>query len=96
MAPNRAPAYNVSILSKRLPGLKLFLHSVAFAVFVSGCAAVTGPDDTGGRETSEPRREDPAPQTTMMFAGSEPPGSAPSYDGQTVEGGIGGYCWSGG
>ena len=33
------------MLSKRRPGLKLLLPLVAFAVFVSGCAATTGPND---------------------------------------------------
>lgn len=69
---------------------------VAFAVFVSGCAAATGPDGAGGGETSKPRREDPAPDHHDVLAGSEPPGSTLSYGGQTVDGGLGGYCWSGG
>ncbi len=72
--------------------------SVAIAVLVAGCSAATGPDDTGGRETSEARGEDPKPPTTvmspttLMFA--EPPGSTLSYGGETVEGGLGSYCWT--
>lgn len=89
--PDRVLAYNVTMLTRRRPGLKLSLLFVAFALFVPGCAAATGPDDTGGGETSEPRREDSAPQTTMMFP--EPPGSTLSYAGETVEGGLGSYCW---
>ncbi len=84
------------MLSENRAGFKPFLHLVAIAFLLTGCAAATGPDDTGGAETSDPRREDPAPQTTMMFAGSEPPGSTLSYGGETLKGGIGGYCWSSG
>lgn len=91
LAPDRTFAYNVTMLSGRRSPLKLLLLSVAFAVFILGCAAATGPDDTGGGETSEPRREDSALQTTMMFP--EPPGSTLSYGGETVEGGLGSYCW---
>jgi hypothetical protein len=65
-----------------------------FALFVSGCAAATSPDDTSGGETSKARREDPAPPATMMFASSEPPGSTLSYGGETVNGGLGSYCWT--
>lgn len=90
--PDRVLAYNVTILTRRRPGLKLSLLFVAFALFVPGCAAATGPDDTGGGETSKARREDPAPPTTMMFP--EPPGSALSYGGETVDGGLGSYCWT--
>lgn len=64
---------------------------VAFALLVPGCAAATGPDDTGGGETSKARREVSVPPTTMMFP--EPPGSTLSYRGETVEGGLGTYCW---
>ena len=67
---------------------------------MSGCAAATGPDDTGRdepterREPTEARGIDPAPPTTMMFTSREPPGSTLSYGGETLEGGLGGYCWS--
>ena len=89
--PGRGLAYNVTMITRRRSGLKLSLLFVAFALFVPGCAAATGADDTGGGETSEPRREDSAPPTTMMFP--EPPGSTLSYGGETVEGGLGSYCW---
>ena len=55
------------MVTKRRSDRKRTLLSVAIAVLVSGCAAATGPDDTGGGETSKARREDPKPQTTMMF-----------------------------
>jgi hypothetical protein len=83
--------------TKRRSDRKRILLSVAIAVLVSGCAAATSPDDTGGGETSKARREDPKtpttmmPPTTMMFP--EPPGSTLSYGGETVEGGLGSYCW---
>jgi len=67
---------------------------IALALFVSGCGAATGSDDAGGGKPTEARREEPAPPTTMMPASSEPPGSTISYGGETVEGGLGGYCWA--
>lgn len=94
--PDRTFAYSVTMVTRRRSYLKLLLLSVAFAVFIPGCAAATGPDDTGGGETSEPRREDSAPQTTMIFPDFEPPGSTLSYGGETVDGGLGSYCWSSG
>src|SRR5918997_241765 len=83
---------------KRRSGLKPYLLFVAFAVFTSGCAAATGPDDAGGGEPTkrggptEARGEEPTLPTTMMFP--EPPGSTLSYGGETVEGGLGSYCWT--
>ena len=81
---------------KRLSGLMPYLLLVTLALIVSGCATATGPDDTGGGETSEARRGAPAPPTTMMFTSPEPPGSTLSYGGETVEGGLGTYCWTAG
>ena len=85
------------MITKRRSDRKRILHCVAIAVLVSGCGAATGPDGTGGGESSKTRREDPNPPTTMtspttmMFP--EPPGSTLSYGGETVEGGLGSYCW---
>lgn len=92
--PDRALAYNVTMFAKHGSDLKRALLFFAFAVFVSGCAAATGPNDTG--ETSETRGEDPAPPTTMILTSSEPPGSTLSYNGDSVDGGLGTYCWFGG
>ena len=82
----------------------LSLLLVALAPFVFGCAAATGPDDTGGGgptgkgggEPTEARGEDPATPTTMMSMRPEPPGSTLSYGGETVDGGLGSYCWTAG
>jgi hypothetical protein len=83
--------------TKRRSGRKRILLCVAIAVLVSGCGAATGPDDTGGGGTSKARREDPKPPTTVMSPTTmmfpEPPGSTLSYGGETVEGGLGTYCW---
>jgi hypothetical protein len=90
-------AYNVTMVTKRRSDRKRTLLSAAIAVLVSGCAAATGPDDTGGGKTSKARGEDPKPPTTMMSPSTmmfpEPPGSMLSYGGETVEGGLGSYCW---
>lgn len=80
------------MITRRCWGLKLSLLFVACALFVPGCAAATGPDDTGGRETSGARGEEPTLPTTMMLP--EPPGTTLSYDGETVEGGLGSFCWN--
>jgi hypothetical protein len=89
--------YNVTMSTKRRSGRKRILLSVGIAVLVSGCGAATGPDDTGGGGTSKARREDPKPPTTVMSPTTmmfpEPPGSTLSYGGETVEGGLGTYCW---
>ena len=73
------------------------LLCVAITVLVSGCGAATGPDGTGGVEPTEARRDDPKPPTTMIYPTTmmfpEPPGSTLSYGGETVEGGLGSYCW---
>ncbi len=94
---NQDVFYNVTMITKRRSDRKRILLSVSTAVLVSGCAAATGPDDTGGGETSKARGEDPKPPTTMMSPTtvmfSEPPGSTLSYGGETVEGGLGSYCW---
>ena len=84
------------MLSENRTGLKLFLYLLAIVFLLPGCAASQGPDDTGGDELSGPREGDQAPQTTMMVAGSEPPGTTLSYGGETVEGGLGTYCWTAG
>ena len=65
---------------------------VVFGFFVFGCAAATGPNDTGRGEPTEARGENSTLPTTMMFP--EPPGSTLSYGGETVEGGLGSYCWT--
>ena len=94
---NRAVFYNVTMITKRRSARKRILLCVAIAFLVSGCAAATGPDDTGGRETSKARGEDPKTPTTMMSPTTmmfpEPPGSTLSYGGETVGGGLGSYCW---
>ena len=94
---NQDVFYNVTMGTKHRSDRKRILLSVAIAVLVSGCAAATGPDDTGGGETSKARREDPKTPTTMMHPTTmmfpEPPGSTLSYGGGTVEGGLGSYCW---
>jgi hypothetical protein len=94
---NQDVFYNVTMSTKRRSDRKRILLSVAIAVLVSGCAAATGPDDTAGGETSRARGEDPKPPTTMIYPTTikfpEPPGSTLSYGGETVEGGLGTYCW---
>jgi hypothetical protein len=89
---NQDVFYNVTMITKHRSDRKRILLCVAIAFLVSGCAAATGPeDDRGGRETSKARGEDPKTPTTMMFP--EPPGSTLSYGGETVDGGLGSYCW---
>ena len=94
---NQDVFYNVTMVTKRRLDRTRILLSGAIAVLVSGCAAATGPDDTGGGETSIARGEDPKPPTTMMSPSTmrfpEPPGSTLSYGGEAVEGGLGTYCW---
>lgn len=102
MDPDRVFAYNVAMSVKRRSDYKPYLLLVALALFVSGCATATGPGGTGGEEPTkrgggEPTKtggEDPATPTTMMIP--EPPGSTLSYGGETVDGGLGSYCWSAG
>ncbi len=89
---------------KRRSGLGPYLIFVAFAFSVFGCATATGPDDTGGGgpmergggEPTEARGEGPATPTTMMSMPPEPPGSTLSFGGETVDGGLGAYCWTAG
>src|ERR671916_997501 len=78
---------------------KPYLLFVVFGFLVFGCAAATGPNDTGaggptkrGVDGPTEAREEPTLPTTMMFP--EPPGSTLSYGGETVEGGLGSYCWT--
>ena len=94
---NQDVFYNVTMSTKRRSDRKRILLSVAIVLLVSGCGAAKGSDDTGGGGTSKARGEDPKPPTTMMYPTTmmfpEPPGSTLSYGGETVEGGLGTYCW---
>jgi hypothetical protein len=88
------------MITKRRSDHKRTLLSVAIVFLVSGCVAATAPTGMGGpterREPTEARGVDPATPTTMMFQVPEPPGSTLSYGGETVDGGLGTYCWTAG
>ena len=92
MDPDQAFAYNVAMSVRRRSGHKPYLLLVAFALSVSGCATAGGPDDPGGGEPTKTGGGDPATPTTMTIP--EPPGSTLSYGGETVDGGLGSYCWT--
>ena len=71
---------------------------VCICVVASGCAGTRtsggadGPDEAD-RKDSEAGVENSV-QTPTATASLEPPGSTLSHDGETVEAGLGGYCWS--
>lgn len=65
------------MITRHYPGPELYLLLVAFAIFVPGCGAAMGPEDTGGDEPTGARTEASASVTTMMIP--EPPGSTLSH-----------------
>ena len=60
----------------------VFLAATLAGVLLPGCGAAP---ETGGGDGSEP------PGST---GGSRPPRSTLSYDGETVTGALGTYCWA--
>lgn len=85
------------------PVLATFLLTVCIYVVAFGCAGTrtsggaNGPDKDDrknseiGVENSFQENSSQAPTATTSL---EPPGSSLSHDGETVEAGLGGYCWS--
>lgn len=75
-----------------------FLLTVCICVVAFGCAGTrtsggaNGPDKDD-RKNSETGVESSSRAPTAT-TGLEPPGSTLSYGGETVEAGLGGYCWS--
>ena len=59
---------------------------------MSGCGTTTVPGGMDGRESSEKTENDPGPPDGRVDS-SRPPDSTLSYGGETVSGGLGGYCW---
>lgn len=80
-----------------------FLLIVCICVNAFGCAGArtsgyaNGPDteDRQNLETEvESSPQEKSSQAPTAATSLEPPGSTLSYDGETVEAGLGGYCWT--
>ncbi len=75
-----------------------FLLTVCICVVAFGCAGTRTPGGANGpdkddRKNSETGVENSS-QAPTATTGLEPPGGTLSYGGETVEAGLGGYCWS--
>lgn len=94
-------AYNVNMFGSfrdgryRMPCLFL---ATCVCVFVSGCGAARTPEansnEADSRQDFETNKRESSRSATTTTAGLEPPESTLSDGEETVEAGIGAYCWS--
>ena len=73
------------------PLVLVFFAATLAGLFLSGCVAAP---DSGGGDSSEPSERTEGSEPAAGSGGSRPPESTLSYGGQSVSGGLGGYCWT--
>ena len=78
--------------------MAVFVLTVCIGALISGCGAArtSGGSDaaaTDDRQSPETNAKRISQSPATMMAPPEPPGSTLSYGGETVEAGVGTYCW---
>jgi hypothetical protein len=101
LAPGSRGPYNATVFASccRFGRAWVLLLTFCVCVVALGCAGArtsgeAGPDN-GDRKNPETDAGNSSQESTAAAA-SEPPASTLSYGGETVEAGLGGYCWTAG